>query len=106
MTKKSAPDTLHLEWTCPFCHWKGEVAIETHFGNDQGRDLRPGDCLFDCHRRVAPRHLYFLECFACPGCSTEDERSYFLAEIHCIGNRWIGTQTFPAPELEPAHLRV
>lgn len=106
MKKHSDPDVLHFDWTCPLCHWTGEVTLETHFGNDQGRQLRLGDCLFDCHKTVEPRHLYFLEKFACPGCATEDEPTFFAAEIHCLGNRWIAVQTCPAFELEPSEARV
>lgn len=106
MKKTRVADRLHFPWSCPLCHWSGEVTLETHFGNDHGRDLRRGDCLFDCHKKVEPRHLFFLELFPCPGCSTEDEAFYFVAEIHCLGNRWIDALTFPATELEPAETRV
>lgn len=101
--KKKAMETdkLHFPWICPLCHWSGDMVIETHFGNDRGRHLRRGDCLFDCHKKMEPRHLYFLEKFACPGCSTEDEPFFYVAEIHCIGNRWMELLTFPATELEP-----
>lgn len=106
MKKPRVADTLHFPWTCPLCHSSGEVTLETHFGNDRGRHLRIGDCLFDCHKKVEPRHLYFSEVFVCPGCSSEDEPFLFLAEIHCIGNRWMAIQTYPLSELEPAEARV
>ncbi len=106
MKKLHRPDTLHFRFACPLCHWRGEVTLETHFGNDQGRDLRLGDCLFDCHKKVEPRHLYFLEKFTCPGCSVEDEPFFFVAEIHCLGNRWAAVQAYPAHELVAAEARV
>jgi hypothetical protein len=65
----AVPDTLKFHWTCPLCHWSGEVAVSTHFGNDHGRELHVGERLLDCP--LEPRHLYFLEMFACPGCATE-----------------------------------
>ncbi len=104
--KKRVADLLHFSWTCPLCHWKGEVVTETHFGNDRGRNLHIGDCLFDCDKQVEPRHLYFLELFTCPGCATEDEPFFFVAEIHCIGNRWVALQTYAACDLVPAEPRV
>ncbi len=82
------------------------MALATHFGNDRGRHLSVGDCLFDCHRRVEPRHLYFLELFPCPGCSSEDESLFFVAEIHCVGNRWNAVQTYPASHLADDQPRV
>ena len=106
MTDERRPDTLHFHWTCPACQWSGEVTLDTHFGNDQGRDLHLGDCLFDCHKRVEPRHLFFLEMFRCPGCSSEDEPFFYVAEIHCRGNQWYALQTYPAFELEPVETRV
>ena len=102
--KPAEPDTLRFHWTCPLCDWSGEVVVSTHFGNDHGRELHVGERLLDCP--LEPRHLYFLEMFACPGCATEDEPMHFLAEIHCIGNRWVAVQTFPARELMPALERV
>lgn len=106
MKEHPLPDILHFHWTCPICHWVGEVKLETHFGNDRGRHLYLGDCLFDCDKKVEPRHLYFLELFTCPGCSTEDETFFYVAEIHCLGNQWYALQTFPACELEPSESRV
>jgi len=106
MKKTRVADTLHFPWTCSLCHWSGEVALETHFGNDRDRHLRVGDCLFDCHKKVEPRHLYFLELFSCPGCASEDEPFYFVAEIHCLGNTWTALQTYPAHDLEPAQARL
>ncbi len=106
MRKRRVADTLHFPWTCPQCHWSGEVSVETHFGNDHGRHLRVGDCLFDCGKKVEPRHLYFLERFPCPGCSSEDEPCFFVAEIHCLGNTWTAVQTYPAWEMEPVESRV
>ena len=106
MRKPRVPDTLHFRWTCPLCHWQGEVTLQTPFGNDQGRHLHIGDCLFDCDKKVEPRHLYFLELFTCPGCASEDEAFFFVAEIHCVGNRWSALQTFPAHELVPVEPRV
>lgn len=106
MKKHLTPDILHFPWSCPLCHWKGEVTLETHFGNDQGRHLRLGDCLFDCHKKLEPRHLYFLERFTCPGCAAEDEAFFFIAEIHCLGNRWWAVETYPVHELQPAETRV
>ncbi|MBI2956978.1 MAG: hypothetical protein HYY26_06685 [Acidobacteria bacterium] len=106
MKKQLKPDVLHFRWTCPLCHWSGELSLETHFGNDRARHLRLGDCLFDCHKKVEPRHVYFLEKFACPGCVDEENSFFFLAEIHCIGNRWVAVQTFPAHELIAAEPRL
>lgn len=106
MKKHPTPDILHFRWSCPLCHWKGEVILETHFGNDRGRHLRLGDCLFDCHKKLEPRHLYFLERFTCPGCAVEDEAFFFVAEIHCLGNCWWAVETYPAHELQPAETRV
>lgn len=106
MKKPHLPDVLHFGWACPLCHWQGEVSIETHFGNDRGRHLRLGDCLFNCHKKAEPRHLYFLEKFSCSGCAVEDESFFFLAEVHCIGNRWVAVQAYPAHELVPAEPRV
>jgi hypothetical protein len=102
--KPSATDTLHFHWTCPLCHWSGEVALDSHFSNFHGRHLHVGEQLLDAD--IEPRHLYFLEVFSCPGCSCDEEFKYFLAEIHCIGNRWVAVQTFPASELMPALERV
>jgi hypothetical protein len=106
MKKARVADTLRFPWTCPVCLWSGEISIQTHFGNDQGRHLRVGDCLFDCHKKVEPRHLHFLELFPCPGCSSEDGPFYYVAEIHCLGNTWTAVRSFPAHELEPVEARV
>jgi len=106
MKKQRVADILHFPWTCPLCRWSGDMTLETHFGNDRGRHLRRGDCLFDCDKRVEPRHLYFLELFTCPGCATEDESFFFVAEIHCIGNRWTDLQIYPAHELEYAESQL
>ncbi len=53
--KPAVPDTLKFHWTCPLCHWSGEVAVSTHFGNDHGRELHVGERLLDCP--LEPRHL-------------------------------------------------
>ena len=106
MKKTRVADRLHFPWNCPLCHWSGEVTLQTHFGNDRGRDLRRGDCLFDCQKKVEPRHLYFLEMFTCPGCRVEDEPLFFVAEIHCLGNRWMNLQSFPAHDLVAVEPRV
>jgi hypothetical protein len=106
MKSTSSPDILHFQFSCPLCRWKGEVTIPTHFGSDRGRDLHLGDCLFNCGKRQEPRHLYFLEMFSCPGCSVEDESSFLVAEIHCLGNRWVAIEAYPAQELVAAESRV
>ena len=102
--KHSRTDTLHFHWTCPLCRWNGDVALSSHFSQFHGRHLHIGDRLLDAD--IEPRHLYFLEIFSCPGCAQESEPTFFLAEIHCIGNRWVAVQTFPATELMPALERV
>ncbi len=104
--KHTRSDTLHFTWTCPHCHWHGEVAVDSHFSHFRGRHLHVGDRLLDAD--LDPRHLYFLELFSCPGCAadTDKEPAFFLAEVHCIGNRWVAVQTFPASELQPALERV
>ena len=104
--RRLEPDILHFKWSCPLCHWRGEIVLPTHFGNDRGRHLCLGDCLFDCHKKAEPRHLYFLETFACPGCSTEDESFFYVAEVHCFGNRWQAVQTYAACAMAPAEPRV
>jgi hypothetical protein len=97
-------DTLNFQWTCPLCRWHGELAVESHFSQFHGRPLHVGDRLLEAP--IEPRHLYFLEIFSCPGCPVDKEPTFFLAEIHCIGNRWVAVQTFPATELMPALERV
>ncbi len=106
MKNTDAFDTLHFHWGCPLCHWKGEVSLVTHFGNDRGRHLHLGDSLFPRSHGVEPRHLYFLEMFSCPGCAVEDEPLFFVAEIHCLGSRWVAVEAYPARELAAAEARL